>query len=69
MLGRLWRVQEKKPSFCLLSMSSATIVQFSPQHRVASLVVGQRSVWFVRDVLPVLAWYAGAGTAIIVVER
>ena len=55
--------------FLLIVDEFSDIVQFSPQHRVASLVVGQRSVWFVRDVLPVLAWYAGAGNAIIVVER
>ena len=55
--------------FLLIVDEFSDIARVTRQHRVASLVVGQRSVWFVRDVLPVLAWYAGAGNAIIVVER
>ena len=61
--------EEKGKAKDSLAKEFSDIAQVSPQHRVASLVVGQRSVWFVRDVLPVLALYAGAGDAIIVVER
>ena len=68
-VGEIVACAKEGPELLLIVDELSDVVQATPQHRVASLVVGQRSVWFARDVLPVLAWYAGAGNAIIVVER
>ena len=67
-MGRLACAKEG-PELLLIVDEFSDIVQVTPQHRIASLVVDRRTVWFARDVLPVLAWYAGAGNAVTVVER
>ena len=56
-------------SFFVIVDEFSDIAQVTQQHRIASLVVAQRCVWFARETIPALAWYAGAGNAIIVVER
>ena len=60
--------QEGHEFFVIVDVFS-DIAQVTPQHRIASLVVAQRRVWLARETIPALAWYAGAGNAIIVVER
>ena len=60
--------QEGHEFFVIVDVFSH-IVQVTPQHRIASLVVAQQRVWLAREATPALAWYAGAGNAIIVVER
>ena len=60
--------QEGHEFFVIVDEFSA-IAQVTPQHRIASLVVAQQRVWLAREATPALAWYAGAGNAIIVVER
>ena len=68
-VGEIVACAREGAEFLLIVDEFSDIVQVTQQHRVASLVVGQRRVWFARDVLPALAWYVGAGNAIIVVER
>ena len=60
--------QEGRAFFVIVDVFS-DIAQVTPQHRIASLLVAQRRVWLAQEAVPALAWYAGAGNAIIFVER
>ena len=67
--GRSSHAHKKGHEFFVIVDVFSDIAQVTPQHRIASLVVAQRRVWLAREATPALAWYAGAGNAIIVVER
>jgi len=68
-VGEIVACAQEGHEFFVIVDEFSDIAQVTQQHRIASLVVAQRCVWFAREAIPALAWYAGGGNAIIVVER